>query len=282
MIGGGAIGVEFSQVFARFGTRVTLIEAADRLLHLDEPEAGHLLANVLTGEGIDVRTGTRVERVEHDGTAFTVTTSDGAPVVAEQVLVPTGRRPVLTGLGVEAYGLPKDAAALATDDRLRAAPGLWAVGDLTGHGAFTHVAMYQAGVVVRDILGQDGPPASYHAVPRVTFCDPEVGAVGLTEEQARAAGLRVRVGSSQVPSTARGWMHKAGNEGLIKLVEDADRGVLVGATSVGPHGGEVLGALAVAVHAGGPVAGLRSMIYAYPTFHRGIEDALRDLRSTED
>ena len=137
--------------------------------------------------------------------------------------------------------------------------------------------MYQAAIAVRDILGQDGPRADYRAVPRVTFTDPEIGSVGLTEAQAREQGLPVRTGITQVPSSARGWIHKAGNDGFIKLIEDADRGVLVGATSAGPMGGEVLGALAVAVHAQIPVADLQAMIYAYPTFHRGIEDALRSL-----
>lgn len=282
VIGGGAIGVEFSQVFARFGTKVTLIEAADRLLPPEEPEAGQLLADVLASEGIEVRVDTLAQRVDHDGTAFSVTLSDGDPVVADRFLVATGRRAVLSDLGVDAYGLSGDAPSLVTDDRLRAAPGLWAVGDVTGQGAFTHVAMYQADLVVRDILGPHGPSATYHAVPRVTFSDPEVGAVGMTEHEARSAGLRVRVGFSQVPSSARGWIHKAGNEGFIKLVEDADRGVLVGATAVGPLGGEVLGTLAVAVHAGVSTAALHSMIYAYPTFHRGIEDAVRDLRASQD
>ena len=137
--------------------------------------------------------------------------------------------------------------------------------------------MYQAGIAVADILGQDMPAADYRAVPRVTFTDPEIGSVGLTEAQARERGLAVRAGTAQVPSSARGWIHKAGNEGVIKLIEDTHRGVLVGATSVGPVGGEVLGALAVAVHGHVPVADLRAMIYAYPTFNRGIEDALRSL-----
>jgi pyruvate/2-oxoglutarate dehydrogenase complex dihydrolipoamide dehydrogenase (E3) component len=160
---------------------------------------------------------------------------------------------------------------------MRAADGIWAIGDITGKGAFTHVAMYQAGIAVADILGQDGPAADYRAVPRVTFTDPEIGSVGLTEAQARGQGLAVRAGTAQVPSSARGWIHKAGNDGFIKLIEDTHRGVLAGATSAGPVGGEVLGALAVAVHGRVPVADLRAMIYAYPTFHRGIEDALRSL-----
>jgi pyruvate/2-oxoglutarate dehydrogenase complex dihydrolipoamide dehydrogenase (E3) component len=180
-------------------------------------------------------------------------------------------------LALDTVGLDPGARSIEVDERMRAGDRIWAVGDVTGHGAFTHVAMYQAGIAVRDILGEPGPAADYRALPRVTFTDPEIGAVGLTEAQAREAGLPVRVGLAQVPSTTRGWIHKAGNSGFIKLV--ASGGVLVGATSAGPVGGEVLGALAVAVHGEVPVERLRHMIYAYPTFHRGIEDALRDLDS---
>ncbi|MFJ6944101.1 hypothetical protein ACISU4_05495 [Streptomyces wuyuanensis] len=114
-------------------------------------------------------------------------------------------------------------------------------------------------------------------MPRVTFADPEVGSVGLTEHAAHEQGLRVRTGTARVPSSARGWIHKAGNDGLIKLVEDADRGVLIGAASVGPAGGEVLYGLAVAIHMEIPVDRLRHMMFAYPTFHRAVEDALADL-----
>jgi pyruvate/2-oxoglutarate dehydrogenase complex dihydrolipoamide dehydrogenase (E3) component len=139
------------------------------------------------------------------------------------------------------------------------------------------VAMYQAGIAIRDILGEPGPPADYRALPRVTFTDPEIGAVGLTEQQARERGMKIQIGQTSLPSSARGWIHKAGNAGFIKLIADAERGVLVGATSAGPVGGEVLSALTVAVHGEVPVERLRHMIYAYPTFHRAIEDALRNL-----
>ena len=160
---------------------------------------------------------------------------------------------------------------------MRAAEGVWAIGDVTGAGAFTHMAMYQANIAIAGILGDDVTPADYHAVSAVAFTDPEVASIGLREQQAPDRGIAVRTGTQQVSHSARGWIHKAGNEGFIKLVEDAARGVLVGATSVGPHGGEVLGLLSIAVHAAIPVEQLRSMIYAYPTFHRGIEDALRHL-----
>jgi pyruvate/2-oxoglutarate dehydrogenase complex dihydrolipoamide dehydrogenase (E3) component len=223
-----------------------------------------------------VRTGTPAERIGYDGRRFTVHLGDEA-VMAERLLVATGRRADLAGLGVGAVGLDAEARSIPTDGWMRAADGVWAIGDITGKGAFTHMSMYQADIVVRDILGRGGAPADYRAVPRVTFTDPEIGSVGLTEEQARAAGLRVRTGVTQVPSSARGWIHKAGNEGFIKVVEDADRSVLVGASSAGPYGGEVLSALQVAVRAEVPVAALRDMPYAYPTFYRGIEDALKKL-----
>jgi pyruvate/2-oxoglutarate dehydrogenase complex dihydrolipoamide dehydrogenase (E3) component len=160
---------------------------------------------------------------------------------------------------------------------MRVCDGVWAVGDITGKGAFTHMSMYQADIVVRQLLGQAVTPADYRAVPRVTFTDPEVGSVGLTEAAARAGGIEVRTGVAQVPTTTRGWIHKAGNDGFIKLVEDAGRGVLVGATSSGPVGGEVLGLLTLAVYGAVPTEHLRHMIYAYPTFHRGILDALAAL-----
>ena len=277
VLGGGAIGSELAQVFARFGARVAVVEALPRLLPAEEPEAGDLLGKVFTREGITVRAGTRAERVHRDGQQFSLTLASGEVLTGQRLLVATGRRARLAALGVAAYGLDETAPAVATDERMRAADGLWAFGDITGKGAFTHVSMYQAAIAARDILGESGPPASYRAVPRVTFTDPEIGSVGLTEAQARERGLAVRTGTTQLPSSARGWIHKAGNDGFIKLIEDSGRGVLVGATSAGPAGGEVLGALAVAVHAQVPIEELRAMIYAYPTFHRAIEAALAEL-----
>jgi len=276
VVGGGAIGAEMAQAFSRFGARVTVLEVADRILAPEEPEVSALVTDIFEAEGMEVLAGVTIGSIAHQEGRFQVEL-DGRLIESEQLLVAAGRRTNLAGLGLDTVGLDPEARFAEVDGRMRAAEGLWAIGDITGKGGFTHISMYQAGIAVRDILGQDGPPADYRATPRVTFTDPEIGAVGRTEAQARAAGLRVRVGTGQVPSSSRGWIHKAGNEGFIKLVEDADRGVLVGATSAGPAGGEVLSALAVAVHAEVPVVTLRHMIYAYPTFHRGIEDALRDL-----
>jgi pyruvate/2-oxoglutarate dehydrogenase complex dihydrolipoamide dehydrogenase (E3) component len=289
VLGGGAIGAELAQVFARFGVEVTVVEALDRLVANEEPEAGDLLAEVFEREGIGVRVGTKVLEVrpsdDSDGGgsgSVVVVTEDGDLVEAAKLLVATGRRTDLAAVGLGAVGVDEDQRWVPVDDRLRVTDGVWAVGDITGKGAFTHIAMYQSPIVVADILGDDHPPADYRALPRVTFTDPEIGATGLTEAQARDKGITVRVGRAKVPDTARGWIHKVGNDGLFKLVEDADRGVLVGATSAGPNGGEVLGLLTLAVHAQVPTNTLRHMIYAYPTFHRGISDALDDLTSTQD
>ncbi len=276
ILGGGAIGLELAQVFARFGSEVTVIEGAERLLAMEEPESSELAAQTLAAEGIRSVTGRHVSKVDYSEGRFTVSCG-GETFSGEKLLVATGRKAELGNLGLDTVGLDPRARGITVDDRMRAIDHLWAVGDVTGRGAFTHIAMYQAGIAVDDILGRAGPPADYRALPRVTFMDPEIGAVGLTESQARERGLTVQTGLVPVSQSSRGWIHKAGNEGFIKLVADADRGVLVGATSAGPVGGEVLSALAVAVHGEVPLDRLRHMIFAYPTFHRGIGDALKAL-----
>ena len=277
VVGGGAVGVELAQVFGRFGTAVTVVEAAPHLLPLEEPESGRLLADVLTAEGLRVVTGTQVDSVRDNGRGIAVGLSTGEWLEGERLLVAVGRRVDLAALGVGSVGLDEKARSIPVDESCRAAPGLWAIGDITGVGGFTHVSMYQADIAVADILGRPGAPADYRAVPRVTFTDPEIGSVGLNEALARAAGLNVRIGRAELPSSARGWIQKVDNAGFVKLVEDADRGVLVGATSVGPCGGEVLSMLTLAVHASIPTAELATMIYAYPTFHRAVEGALKNL-----
>jgi thioredoxin reductase len=227
VLGGGAVGLELAQVFARFGVAVTVVEALVRLLPVEEPESSMLAQSALEADGITVRTGTRATAVAYDGHLFTVTVDDD-DFRAELLLVAVGRRAELGPLGVDSVGIEPGAPAVPVDGWMRAGERLWAVGDITGHGAFTHMAMYQAGIAVRDILGKNGPPADYRAVPRVTFTDPEIASVGLTEAQARDAGLRIAVGLTNVPWSARGWIHKAGNDGFIKVIADAERSMLVG------------------------------------------------------
>ena len=264
---------------ARFGVAVTLVEPAPRLLALEEPAAGALLAEVFGREGIAVRTGVGATAVRYADGAFTVTLADGSEVSGEKLLVATGRRVDLGAVGLDTVGIDPAGRSVPVDDQLRVladgAPvdGVYAIGDITGKGAFTHVAVHQARVVIEAL--RDGVPASnpITALPRVTFTDPEIGAVGLTEAQAREQGLDVQVATATLAGAAtRGWIHGPGNDGFLTVV--ASGGRLVGATSAGPTGGEVLGALSVAVQAGIPVADLRRQIWAYPTMHRGIEYVL--------
>ena len=280
IMGGGAIGLELAQALSRFGTKVTVIEAADRILAPEEPESSALVAKVLRAEGIAIMTGQTATAVNRGG-QVTVEMTDGSTVTSDELLVAAGRTPNLQGIGLSTVGLDEAARpAFSVDDQMRVigASRLWAIGDIAGRGAFTHMAVYEAGIALDDILGVTKPRlAQAHAVSRVTFTDPEVGSVGLTEAQARSAGLRVRVGVADSATSSRGWLHGAGNEGLMKLIEDADRGVLVGATTVGPRGGDLLGLFNLAVHARVPVSELQSMIYAYPTFYRGALDALAAL-----
>jgi pyruvate/2-oxoglutarate dehydrogenase complex dihydrolipoamide dehydrogenase (E3) component len=273
-IGGGSIGAELAQAMARFGVRVTVLEAGDRILGPEEPESSRLISDVFAHEGIQVLTDVAISSVSYDDGRFRIAL-DGQEIDAEKVLVAAGRRPNLGDLGLETVGLDPSARTVEVDENMRAREGLWAIGDVVGKGAFTHVSMYQSAICVRDILGQKGFTADYRALPHVTFTDPEVGSVGMTEKQARDAGLNVRVGLTDLASSTRGWIAKG--QGLIKVVEDADRGVLVGATTVGPGGGEMLSMFTTAVHAEVPTDTLLSMIYAYPTFHRAAEVALKDL-----
>ncbi|RNM11015.1 dihydrolipoyl dehydrogenase family protein [Nocardioides pocheonensis] len=272
VIGGGPIGCEMAQVLAQFGVRVAVVEVADRLVAVEEPESSEALEKAFTDLGIEVVTGASIDRVTRGGHGIAVHV-DGRPLQAERLLVAAGRRNNLSGIGLEHVGLEAEARVLDPDERMRVADGVWAIGDITGKGAFTHMSMYQAAIVVRDILGQDGPWADYRAVSRVTFTAPEIGSVGLTEKQARDQGLEVRTATGDLGS--RGWI--ASEPGLVKLVADAARGVLVGGTAVGPSGGEVLSLITTAVHAEIPIATLAAMHFAYPTYHRALQPVLQQL-----
>ena len=274
VLGGGAIGCELSQAFARFGTRVTIVEPAPRLLAPEEPEASQTVADVFEREGIAVHCEATPARVAPGGEGVEVTLADGTTLTAAKLLVAAGRKPNLD-IGLDTVGLDPSVRSLTVDDHMQVAPGLYAIGDITGRGAFTHVAVWQARVLIAHLKGEDEPFGGYHGLAWVTFTDPEVGRVGKSEQQARDAGLRVRTGVAPIPRNSRGWIHGPGNEGFVKLVENADTGTLVGATVVSPGGGEILAVLTLAVHAEVPVRTLATMHYAFPTLHRAVLEAVR-------
>ena len=272
VLGGGAIGCELGQVFARFGVAVTIVEANGQLLPAEEPEAAEAVATAFTNEGIQVITSNSAVGVASGEDSIILTLADGSVLQSERLLIATGRTVDLNGLGLEAIGLNRSEKFISVDERMRVADGVWAMGDVTNKGMFTHVALYQSAIVAAELLGEDHPPAEYEAVPRVTFTDPELGSVGLTASEAQNAGLDTVVVVKNLSATFRGWLHVS--DGIIKLVVDKANGTLVGATVVGPHGGEMLSMLSLAVHAGVPFAQLRSMIYAFPTFYGGIGEAI--------
>jgi pyruvate/2-oxoglutarate dehydrogenase complex dihydrolipoamide dehydrogenase (E3) component len=274
ILGGGAIGIELGQAFARLGSKVTVIEAGPTFLHLEEPEAGAALRPHLEADGITLKIGDPCVAVEKRS-GVVVHLKSGEVVSAERLLVATGRRP-----NAEAW---HDAGIAQTErgwlkvnpETLEAQSGVFGAGDVTGLGGFTHLAYYHGQVVARRLRGMDAT-ADHTAVPRVTFTDPEVASVGLSEAAARARGIDVVVASADPAETARGYIHDF-HKGALKLVGDRERGVLIGATLVTPRAGEILGELVLAIKLATPLKTLADVIHPFPAFNRVLGAALGEL-----
>jgi len=278
ILGGGAIGVELGQAFARLGSQVTMIEAGPTFLGFEEPEAGAALRPHLEADGITLTIGdpcTLVEKRSGNRSAVALHLKSGAVVSADRLLVATGRRP-----NVEAWraaGLPQtDRGWLKVDPAtLEARPGVFGAGDIVGFGGFTHLAYYHGQVIARRLRGLD-TRADHTAVPRVTYTDPEVASVGLSEAAARAKGIDVVVASADPAEAVRGYIHDF-HRGALKLVADRARGVLIGATLVTPRAGEILGELILAIKLGTPLKTLADVIHPYPAFNRVLGGSLDEL-----
>jgi len=275
VLGGGAVGVELAQAFARFGSKVTVVEAGPRFLGLEEPEAGAALRPHLEADGITILVGDACIGIEKKDGGVVLRLKSGGTVAAARLLVATGRR-----ANAEAWA----DAGLARTERgwlkvdpatLQAQPGVYGAGDVTGLGGFTHLAYYHGQVVARRLRGEDAR-ADHTAVPRVTFTDPEVASVGLSEAAARERGLDVVTASTDPAETARGYIHDF-HGGALKLIGDRGRGVLVGATLVTPRAGEILGELVLALKVGTPLQTLADVIHPFPAFNRVLGAVLQDL-----
>ena len=272
VLGGGAVGVELAQFFRRVGAGVTLIEHNDHLLARVDPDAGALLAERLADDGVDVRVGVGVERVESTASGVRVPLGSGASLGAERLLVATGRAPNVADLGLEALGAEVTPRGVTVDDRLRAADGVWAIGDAAGIGLLTHLGKYQARVAAANIAGEDAR-ADYRAIPAAVFTDPQVASVG------RMDGAGVVTASYEIAGGRLSTYERPKRPGLVKLAADVQRRVLVGAVAVGPEAGEWLGQLTLAVRAEIPVEVLVDTIQPYPTFSEAIFNALLELES---
>ena len=275
VLGGGAVGVELAQAFARLGSKVTIVEAGPRFLGLEEPEAGAALLPHLKADGIDVFVGDPCVAVESHGDDVVVHMKSGAVVAGARLLVATGRRP-----NFEAWkpaGLAQtDKGWLKVDPQtLEARDAIYGAGDITGIGGFTHLAYYHGQIVGRRLKGQDAR-ADHTAVPRVTYTDPEVASVGWPEQAARERGVDVVVAATDPGEAARGYISDF-HGGTLKLIGDRTRGTLVGATLVTPRAGEILGELILAVKLGTPLGALADVIHPYPAFNRVLGAALNEL-----
>ncbi len=287
IVGGGVVGAEMATAWSALGSEVTVLEMGDRLLATTEPEAGRLVRESLTARGVQVRTGVQVSHVRRNGATedsagtVTATTEDGQTFTGEQILVATGRRPRTGGLGLDAFGLT-DGGYLETDDSMRVegVDWLYAAGDCTGRALLTHMGKYQARVCGDAIAARAaGRPAAHapapwsrfsatadhRAVPQVTFTEPLVGSVGLTESAARGAGIDVRTVEYPMGSVAGTSLLSDDAYGWAKLVVDGGRDVLVGATFVGPTADTLVHAATVAVVGEVPLARLWHAVPSYPT-----------------
>jgi len=271
VLGSGPIGAELAQAFARFGTRVHVVEALDRLLPAEEPEASAELAEAFEADGIAVSLSATAVAASQSAQGITLRLESGESLAAERLLVAVGRRPNLAGIDLGAAGISTTEKGWIKVDgaTLVAAPGIWAGGDITGIGAFTHLSWYHGLVIGRQLRGEEAR-ADHRAIPRVTFTNPEVASVGLSEASARARLADVRVVGADSGNGTRGYIHGPPG-GVIKLVADMDRRILVGALVVGPRAGEMIAELTLAIRAEIPLAVLEDTLHAFPTFSRDFD-----------
>jgi pyruvate/2-oxoglutarate dehydrogenase complex dihydrolipoamide dehydrogenase (E3) component len=270
VLGGGPVGVELTQYFHRLGSVATVVEPSEHLLSRLDSEAGDLLCTRFEQEGIGVVRGARAERVEAAGKGVRVHLSTGDALEAERLLVATGRRPNVETLGLEQLGVEVTKKGVTVDDRMRAADGVWAIGDPTGVALLTHVGKYQARVAAANVAGREYR-ADYRAIPAAVFTDPQVASVGTT------SGDHVVTAVHRIEGGRLSTYERPKRPGLLKLAAGTNDRVIVGAVAIGPEAGEWIGQLTLAVRARIPLETLLDTIQPYPTFSEAIFSALQAL-----
>jgi pyruvate/2-oxoglutarate dehydrogenase complex dihydrolipoamide dehydrogenase (E3) component len=276
VVGAGAVGLEFGQAFSRFGSRVTIVDAADRIAPLADTDAATTLAAALEEEGIELVTSVFVQSVRRDGreVVAAIAPRDGSPgreVRAEAVMLASGRVPNLEGLNLAAAGVETTKAGVAVDDRMRTSvPGIWAVGDVNAVAQFTPVAQYQARIAVADMFGEESRAADYSVLPTSIFTDPELGSVGLTEEQAREQRHNVEVVRNEF---VRRFSYIDARHGLFKIVFDRESRRVLGIHVVSRSAGDIVQGLSLGLRLGATVEDLAAMHHVFPTFGEGVKAA---------
>src|ERR1700726_5028568 len=270
ILGGGPVGVEMAQAVTRLGGQVTVIEMSEHVLAREPAPLGDALGEVLRGEGIELVLSANAAGARREGDDFVVELDDGRELSAEKLLVATGRRPRVHGLGLETVGVEPDAHGVPVDAHLRAGENLWAIGDVNGLWPLTHVGKYQGDVVAANILGEPRK-ANYEAVPRVVYTDPQAAAVG-----ASAGRFSAMVALSEVAKTATYTRAYAESNGFLTLLSDGER--LTGAFALGPEAGEWLQQATLAIRAQLPLDLLGDTIQPFPAFTEIYVEALKQLR----
>jgi dihydrolipoamide dehydrogenase len=269
VLGGGPVGVEMAQAVRSFGGEVALVDGSKHVLGREAAPLGEALGEALRRDGIELVLGEHASAARRDGEDFVLEFEDGRELRGDRLLVATGRRPRVDGVGLETVGVEPGENGLSVDARLRAGERLWAVGDVTGIWPLTHVGKYQGDIVAANILGEPRE-ADYDAVPRVTFTDPQAAAVGVTEDRFSATAAL-----SEVPKTSTYTHAYAESNGFLTLLSDGER--LTGAYALGPEAGEWLQQATLAVRARVPLDVLRDTIQPFPTFSEIYVAALKDL-----
>jgi pyruvate/2-oxoglutarate dehydrogenase complex dihydrolipoamide dehydrogenase (E3) component len=275
VLGGSYIGLEFGQMFRRFGSRVTVLDRNDHIVHREDPEVSDTLQEALEAEGMTFHLATQAQRVVQDGDylALTLADADGRTrtLTGSHLLVAAGRTPNTDDLGLDAAGVATDERGyVETDEHLQTSvDGIWVLGDAKGGPQFTHISYNDHFVVLDQFTGAGERTVAERQVPYALYTDPELGRVGLTEQAARDAGYRLKVGTLPMNRVARA-IERGETAGLMKVVIDADTDRLLGAAILGPEGGELIHVLMTLMWAGAPWTTLRHAVYIHPTLAEGF------------
>jgi pyruvate/2-oxoglutarate dehydrogenase complex dihydrolipoamide dehydrogenase (E3) component len=277
VFGGGPIGIELAQALGRLGSRITLVEMAEHILPREDPEVSALLRARLEAEGIIIHTGTsvvRAWRADHGKFLECRRVSDGQVIELEtdEILAAAGRQPNVEELNLEAAGVKYGARGIEVDRRLRtSARHIFACGDVCGPYPFTHMAEYQAGIVISNVVFRFPKKADYRVVPWVTFSDPELARVGLTESEAKSRGIAPTVLRFPFKDVDRA-LTESETDGLVKLI--VHKGRIIGASILGPHAGELLHEIVLAMKLGARIGTISATIHAYPTLAQSLRRAV--------
>ncbi|MGI8846836.1 MAG: dihydrolipoyl dehydrogenase family protein [Candidatus Dormibacteria bacterium] len=279
VLGGSAVGCELAQIYARFGSAVTIVETASQLLPHEDPSVAALLAGVLRADGVTLHLDAAVEGASEDSSGCHLRLADGRFVTATRLLLATGRHPTAADIGLEHIGAVLVDGAIGVDPHCRVSgqDHVWAAGDVTAIAPFTHTANYQARVIVGNLIGRPAT-ADYRSIPHAVYTDPSVAGVGMMEPTAEENGVRTLSAASDLSALARASVEDL-QVGRIVLVADRERGVLCGASAIGPQAETLIGMAQLAIHAEIPLVTLAQLVYPFPSWTEGYTGAIRDLAS---